>query len=112
MTKQSFVFSTSKIWNDLLYNLFAKCQANKSGIVIPGKVKNSGMSASMAAIKSRIKEILLKNQKSGSETSWSMDCLLQSSSYYYRTFHLDGPLIQLAASAWKSSSNTATTYCH
>ena len=41
-----------------------------SGIVIPGSVKNSDLSASASVIKSKIKKILLDEQKSGCEITW------------------------------------------
>ena len=70
ITKESFVFSASKIWNEFLKRVFEECEASKNGIVIPGSAQNSDLSTSMGTIKSRIKNCLLKDQKSGCEISW------------------------------------------
>ena len=74
ITKQSFVFTASKIWNDLFSSVFEKCDASTSGIgigiVIPGSTQNSDLSASAAFIKSRVKKALIDDQKSGSEIKW------------------------------------------
>ena len=51
--------------------MFEICSPNMSGIVIPGSVKNSDLSASASVIKSKIKKILLDEQKSGCEITWS-----------------------------------------
>ena len=37
---QSFVFSSSKLWNQYSKFMFDKCSANSSGIVVPGSAKN------------------------------------------------------------------------
>ena len=50
--------------------MFEICSPNMSGIVIPGSVKNSDSSASTSVIKSKIKKILLDEQKSGCEITW------------------------------------------
>ena len=67
---QSFVFSASRLWNQYAKLMFEICSPNMSGIVIPGSVKNSDLSASASVIKSKMKKILLDEQKSGCEITW------------------------------------------
>ena len=67
---QSFVFSASRLWNQYAKFMFEICSPNMSGIVIPGSVKNSDLSASASVIKSKMKKILLDEQKSGCEITW------------------------------------------
>ena len=67
---QSFVFSASRLWNQYAKFMFEICSPDMSGIVIPGSVKNSDLSASASVIKSKIKKILLDEQKSGCEITW------------------------------------------
>ena len=67
---QSFVFSASRLWNQYAKFMFEICSPDTSGIVIPGSVKNSDLSASASVIKSKIKKILLDEQKSGCEITW------------------------------------------
>ena len=76
-SKQSFVFSACKTWNENSNHVFEKSSAvdgivipgsAKSSavnvIVIPGSAKNSDLSSSTTTIKSRMKQILLGIRKS------------------------------------------------
>ena len=44
-TKQSFVFSASKNWNELYMRVLRRSEPNEFGIVVPGSTKNSDFSA-------------------------------------------------------------------
>ena len=66
----SFVFSASRLWNQYAKFIIEICSPKMSGIVIPGSVKNSDLSASASVIKSKMKKILLDEQKSGCELTW------------------------------------------
>ena len=63
---QSFVFSASRLCNQYAKFMFEICSPNMSGIVIPGSVKNSNLSTSA----SKMKKILLDEQKSDCEITW------------------------------------------
>ena len=69
-TMQSFLYSTSAIWNNFIEKLLMPCDPQNGGLVIPGSMPNSDMSASIALIKSKLKQFLLKQQKSGHQILW------------------------------------------
>ncbi len=69
-SQQNFFFKSTKVWNELSELVFEKCEANDTGIIIPGSAKNSDLSASTGHVKTKLKEILLQKQRSGDPKSW------------------------------------------
>lgn len=69
-SQQNFFFKSTKVWNELSELVFEKCEANDTGIIIPGSAKNSDLSASKGHVKTKLKEILLQKQRSGDPKSW------------------------------------------
>jgi hypothetical protein len=70
ISKKNFVFKGSVIWNKLFSKIFNKCMAQPSGLVIPGSDLNSDLAGSIGVIKSRLKSLLLDDQKAGDEVEW------------------------------------------
>ncbi len=70
VSQQNFLFKSTKVWNELFEQVFEKCEASESGLIIPGSTKNSYLSVSTGHIKNKLKKILLEKQKSGNLESW------------------------------------------
>ena len=72
-TKQNFLFSASLNWNNIVKHVFERCDPLSSGpnkgIVVPGSVTNSDLSASIATTKSRVKKYILSLQAAG-DINW------------------------------------------
>ena len=72
-TKQNFLLSASLNWNKIVNHVFEKCDPLSSGpnkgIVVPGSVTNSDLSASIATTKSRVKKYVLSLQPAG-DINW------------------------------------------
>ena len=45
ISQQNFLYTSTKIWNDLIPYVLKICDANEDGIIIPGSSKNSDLSA-------------------------------------------------------------------
>ena len=62
--KYNFVFQALSIWNALIDKLLNKCLPNSDGIMVPGSVNGSDLSASIIAIiKNKLKDVLLYTQR-------------------------------------------------
>ena len=61
--KCNFVFQASSIWNALIANLLNKCLPNSDGIMVPGSVNGSHLSASISIIKNKLKDVLSDTQR-------------------------------------------------
>ena len=70
-TMHNFPYSPSVMWNSLVSHILLPCEPGDDGLVIPGSKQNSDMSASTAFVKSKLKSILLKHQKSGDQVLWN-----------------------------------------
>ena len=70
ITQQNFVFKSAQIWNELSVEVFEKCNASDSGLVIPGSAENSDLAASTGIVKGKLRELLLSRQKTGDEFEW------------------------------------------
>ena len=70
ITRQNFVFKSSKLWNDLSTVLLMDCAPTESGLIIPGSEKNSDLAASTGVIKGKLKSYLLSQQNSGYVFVW------------------------------------------
>ena len=63
LAKNNFVFEASCIWNELIHVILSKCSPNESGIVVPGSMKNSDLTISIALAKNKLRDVLLNTQK-------------------------------------------------
>ena len=70
VSQQNFLYTSTKIWNDLIPYVFEICDANEDGIIIPGSSKNSDLSASSGIIKSNLKKYLLSLQNRDDPNTW------------------------------------------
>ena len=69
-TKKSFIFKSSITWNQMYPYILNKCEAEKSGIIIPGSALNSDLSAPISLVKFKLKSVLLARQKTGDIIQW------------------------------------------
>ena len=68
-----FSFSSAKIWNKIVGNLFDTNKPQNSGIVIPGSVPGSDVTIKLSIFKNRLHDSLFKMQKicvPGRELEW------------------------------------------
>ena len=70
ITKQNFIFKSSKIWNDMSSDIFEKCSPCANGVIVPGSTRDSDLSASTGIIKNKLKCCLLSSQKLGDALQW------------------------------------------
>ena len=71
ISQQNFLYTSTKIWNDLIPYVFEICNAYKDGLIIPGSSKNSDLSASSGIIESNLKKyVLLSLQNQGDPNTW------------------------------------------
>ena len=70
VTKQYFAFKSTHIWNDLSVKILEKCNALNNGLIIPGSAENSDLAASTSFVKSRLRNLLLSQQKLGDPLLW------------------------------------------
>ena len=70
ISQQNFLYTSTKIWNDLIPYVFEICDANEDGIIITGSSKNSDLSASSGIIKSNLKKYLLSLQNRDDPNTW------------------------------------------
>ena len=63
LAKNNFVFQASCIWNELIPKILNKCFPNKTGIMLPGSVKDSDLSIPIALAKKKLRDVLLYTQK-------------------------------------------------
>ena len=70
VSKQNFVYMSSKIWNKLSNKIFEKCSPQENGILIPGSAINSDLAASISIVKSKLKSYLIGSQRINPETEW------------------------------------------
>ena len=68
-TKHNFLFSAILNWNNLTDHVFENCvplsSGPNTGVVVPGSAENSDVSATVASIKSRVKNYILTQQNAG-----------------------------------------------
>ena len=69
-TKKSFIFKSVVTWNKMYHYVLNKCEAEKSGIVIPGSALNSDLGAPISYVKCKLKLVLLTMQKTGDIIQW------------------------------------------
>ena len=69
-TKKSFIFKSATTWNKMFPYILNKCEAEKSGIIIPGSAVNSDLSAQISFVKGKLKSIMLSLQKTGDIIQW------------------------------------------
>jgi len=62
-SKQNFIFRGSLIWNSLIGQLLDKCTPIENGLMVPGSSPSSDISASIALVKKRLKDLLFITQK-------------------------------------------------
>ena len=70
VTKQNFAFKSTLVWNDLSVKILEKCDALDNGLIIPGSAENSDLAASTSFVKSRLRNLLLSQQKLGDPLLW------------------------------------------
>ena len=64
ISRQNFVYNGSAIWNAVIGLVLEKCVPHSSNVIIPGSSINSDLSASIAAVKNKLKKYLMDIQKS------------------------------------------------
>ena len=72
-SKTNFTFKASLLWNSLVGAVLNKCSPSNNGVIIPGSTENSDMSASIAMVKSKLKELLKNIQIIGDSEEWISD---------------------------------------
>ena len=70
VSKQNFVFKATKVWNKLIGHGLERNEPANSGLIIPGFVRNSDLSAPIAFVKSKIKFYIQISQKLGHIYLW------------------------------------------
>ena len=80
ISKNNFVISASTLWNEYILDIFDKpvlteisCTSSSQlplSYIIPGSTKNSDTTMTVATFKYRMKQCLLKSQKSGDTNEW------------------------------------------
>ena len=78
ISRNNFVFKSASLWNALITNVFEKCNPGKNGILVSGSVTNSDFCASVPFVKTKLREILLKQQALGDETIWTPENAFKS----------------------------------
>ena len=70
LSKNSFVFNASMLWNSFEKIIFSKITPNENGIMVPGSSKNSDLAIPISVAKNRLRMYLLKKQKEGNLIIW------------------------------------------
>ena len=80
ISKNNFVIIASTLWNEYILDIFDKpvlteisCTSSSQlplSYIIPGSTKNSDTTMTVATFKYRMKQCLLKSQKSGDTNEW------------------------------------------
>ncbi len=63
ISKQNFIFNGSSIWNSIIGDVLNKCLPNENNVMVPGSSEYSDLTASIAFVKNKLKDILFKKQK-------------------------------------------------
>ena len=69
LAKNNFIFQSSCIWNDIIGKVLNPCSLNKDGIIFPGLNFGSDITIPMAALKEKLRNLLLNTQQRDSLNS-------------------------------------------
>ena len=71
ISKNNFLYKSSLIWNYLIQKILVSPPLDENaGIVIPGSIVNSDLSASIGFVKNSSKKLLLNVQGRGDPNEW------------------------------------------
>ena len=63
LAKSNFIFQSSCIWNDIIGKVLNPCSVNKYGVIFPGLNFGSDITIPMAALKEKLRNLLLNTQQ-------------------------------------------------
>ena len=63
LAKKNFIFQSSCIWNDIIGKVLNPCSVNKDGVIFPGLNFGSDITIPMAALKEKLRNLLLNTQQ-------------------------------------------------
>ena len=68
--EHNFVFKSIQTWNEMLKKILVEIEPNEMGIMVPGSIKNSDLTAAIGFIKNKLKNLLIASQNCGDVIAW------------------------------------------